>query len=102
MLIVMTYGHKDIAGFPSFITPEEAKAEYPNFRIEGDRWFLDNDVKSGWTKKKDAKPYWEVGKDYRDAWYRHGGGFIIGVYDTENLEHLHYMAVAIMHATRQR
>ena len=82
--------------FVSFRTLGEAKAAYPRFRFEGDKWYYPERSR----KKKLKEIEYQTGKDYRYAW-NHGPG-IIGCYDTENKEHLHRMAIAIMYATRQR
>lgn len=105
MFVVMAYGSILNPFFPTFLTPQEAIAKFPNFRIEGDKWFWDNDTGSSFQSKKERQSEakgWEIGKGIRDAWYRNNGRGVIGVFDTEILVDLHYMAVAIMRATRQR
>lgn len=92
MIVVLTGYEPDNPVFVSFRTLGEAKAAYPRFRFEGDKWYYTEVV------RKHKETEYQTGKDRRNHRFYSG---IIGCYDTENKEHLHHMAVAIMLATRQ-
>jgi hypothetical protein len=94
MMVVLTGCELDNPFFVSFRTLGEAKAAYPRFRFEGDKWYYTETSR----KKKPQVTEYQTGKDRRNHSF-YGG--VIGCYDTENREHLHHMAVAIMLATRQ-